>query len=772
MNALLELKKPFNRRPGSNAGGPPSIPRNGSLSSEDCRRLADALEFCRKQWPLDSPIGDTMLIDVQYRGIVAKSNRIRMLFRDDPQTPVNDYIVGARFAHDEQTGDICHVITYKVTKQNVDETVILLRQSAECIDIADKYFANGTVTSTELDTFNAKYKKTPKLSMAKTLLAQTIKDVYYVRSFSIPQVKVPKERGASITLFDTGISITDLVRHLGFDVTSYQELDRRTLIVNDPALAEAITRETGYLISMSHGLADLSAEPQIFPLQSASELSPTVPKPSNEPIIGVIDTRFDKSSYFNEWVEYRDCISSIPKSNTDTRHGTEVSSIIVDGPTLNPQLDDGCGRFRVRHFGVAVEQANSMLTIMDQIRSIVPKNLDIKVWNLSLGTDAPVNPNSISPLAALLDDLQYRYDVIFVVAGTNVPVTAPNRNMTIGSPADSINSLVVNACDYSGTMAADYDRHGPVLSFFHKPDIAYYGGDKTIPMQVWSNSALCEDQGTSFAAPWIARKLAYLIEVMGFSRETAKALIIDSACSWTSRDNWDWTRCGFGIPPVSIEDIVSTANNEIRFILTGNSQQYETYQLQLPVPRDDKDKYPFIARATLCYSPQCDRNQGVDYTKTELDLHFGRVKPPKRRTSSNTTPLPSIESINGNRQADFEEYRYLPEESARQHYRKWDNVKHISDIERTRFAARKNFTEDGFWGISLRAKERWENRPGEPSRNLRFSVVVTLKEMYGKNRIEDFKRLCMVYGWVVNNVEIANRVNVYQEAEAEISFED
>ena len=32
--------------------------------------------------------------------------------------------------------------------------------------------------------------------------------------------------------------------------------------------------------------------------------------------------------------------------------------------------------------------------------------------------------------------------------------------------------------------------------------------------------------GTSFAAPWISRKLAYLIHIMGLSREVAKALLM------------------------------------------------------------------------------------------------------------------------------------------------------------------------------------------------------------------------------------------------------
>ena len=28
----------------------------------------------------------------------------------------------------------------------------------------------------------------------------------------------------------------------------------------------------------------------------------------------------------------------------------------------------------------------------------------------------------------------------------------------------------------------------------------------------------------------------------------------------------------------------------------------------------------------MCYFPMCDRTQGVDYTNTELNLHFGRIK--------------------------------------------------------------------------------------------------------------------------------------------------
>ena len=62
-------------------------------------------------------------------------------------------------------------------------------------------------------------------------------------------------------------------------------------------------------------------------------------------------------------------------------------------------------------------------------------------------------PNYISPEAAELDKIQCEYDVIFVVAGTN-----KTRKMTgtvkIGAPADSLNSLIVNAVDFNGKPAS------------------------------------------------------------------------------------------------------------------------------------------------------------------------------------------------------------------------------------------------------------------------------------------------------------------------------
>ncbi len=134
----------------------------------------------------------------------------------------------------------------------------------------------------------------------------------------------------------------------------------------------------------------------------------------------MIDTQFDERVYFHEWVKYKNKLSSDFEIKTeDCNHGTAVSSIIVDGPSFNPSLDDGCGRFRVRHFGVATAGRFSSFTILKLIRNIVAENRDIKVWNLSLGSAMEIDNNFISPEAAELDKIQCEYDVIFVVAGTN-----------------------------------------------------------------------------------------------------------------------------------------------------------------------------------------------------------------------------------------------------------------------------------------------------------------------------------------------------------------
>ena len=755
MNNILQLKGRFEQRPNSSRPGASKLPKGKSVSSLHLIELSEQLKRILQYWKTNTDINGA-LVSVHYTHIVAKSNRLKVLLSENSKSPAES-IRGAKFIWepDEDGKEIQkHVFTHYVSLKAIKKAIEVL---GETISVIEKYF-NGIITSEETE----KIAETPAdrfSEFSKSNFLNAVVDGFYVESFDIDRAAEEITEESIITIYQTGIETKKLLSKFGIHIVDERIIDGTTLRLN-PDEAKLLYNRASYLIAMS--VTDFSQLTGDEVLEDKAEISneeSLIPHPTNEPVIGVIDTQFNEKVYFHEWVEYRNLLDpNIPLTAKDYEHGTEVSYIIVDGPQGNPALDDGCGRFRVRHFGVATHSGFSSFTVLKMIRNIVASNRDIKVWNLSLGSKLEIKPNFISPEAAELDRIQSEYDVIFVVAGTNIPDGETKKDMKIGSPADSLNALVVNAVDFRG-KSASYTRVGPVLSFFHKPDISYYGGDGS---NYKDKMVVCRDDtgaayvsGTSFAAPWISRKLAYLIYIMGLSREVAKALLIDAAAGWNRKDDVSHS-IGYGVVPKHISDIMKSSNDEIRFILIGASEEYETYTYNLPVPIVG-NAHPFYARATLVYFPQCDRNQGVDYTSTEMDIHFGRVVVENRKVK--------IKPIDNNRQSE-DKFITLYEEDARKMYRKWDNIKHISEEIKERRIPRKAY-DSGLWGLKINTKERLQRR-NEP---LQFGVVVTLKEMNGVNRINDFIKMCMARGWLVNQLDIENQLDVYAKAEEDIVFE-
>lgn len=747
MNSILHLKGQFKHRKNPSVFGPVNLPKDSVVTAEHIEDLKTQLENLESYWHTDRRIGGA-LISVHYKRIVAKSNRLQILLGEKGQHP-NLSIRGAKFVdglNDKNVMTKKHVFTYFISLDALRKSIEYLEK---CKEVLKRYF-EGEVTDKDTALVNSgRYNDS---IMSKSSFLKVVVDANYVESFQLDRANDRIEDQSIITIYKTGVSTADLLSRFGIDMINAKMIDETTLRL-EPGEIEILQNNASYLIAMH--VKDI-AEIVLSDVEEAEfEGAISIPKPNNEPVIGVIDTQFDERVYFHEWVEYeRKVDSNIQLEQRDFFHGTAVSSIIVDGPSFNPKLQDGCGRFRVKHFGVATAGGFSSFAILKMIRDIVAGNREIKVWNLSLGSAMQIDPNFISPEAAELDRIQCEYDVIFVVAGTNKNKRM-SGNIKIGAPADSLNSLVVNAVDFQGRPAS-YTRVGPVLSFFYKPDICYYGGDGDDKITVCEPLGMATLCGTSFAAPWIARKMAYLIHIVGLSREVAKALIIDSAAGWNRQDNISYAM-GYGIVPKRIEDIVQSQDDEIRFIMSGTIDEYETYTYNIPVPQN-MNAYPFFAKATLAYFPGSDRNQGVDYTSTEMDLHFGRIMEKDGKAS--------IKAIDYNKQAD-EGIQNIYEEDARKLYRKWDNVKHISEALKAGARPRKAYAA-GTWGLSIKTKERLAPKAG---RGLQFGVVVTLKEMNGVNRIDEFIKLCMVRGWIVNPIDIQNQIDIYSKAEEEIEFE-
>lgn len=744
MNNVLELKgKRFIQASKTGSGGGASMNSKKIVTREQLLRLIERISQIKEFWKQEKRPFEGILISVHYNKIVAKSNRIAGLFKGKDS---NYAIVGAKF-NKEKTK---HIITYFLDMEDLDKSIELLLKTSDIIKVK---FQNGIDKVTFDD--RKKIDKIPfsKFSITKSTFKQVIADVSYIEDFEV-EMATRQLKQSIITLYNTHTDTKMLFENIGIDILKSRILDNQTVFLDENQL-QILFEKAPYLVSMAtEDLSELSPEDFIQEYQQGTLY---MPSPTIEPTVGVIDTLFDKRVYFGEWVEYHDMVDdNLPKNPDDYRHGTAVDSIIVDGARLNPWLDDGCGRFRVRHFGVAIGSKFSSFTITKQIKEIIANNKDIKVWNISLGSNQEVNDNFISAEGAILDKIQYENDVIFVVAGTNKPSADIEK---IGSPADSINSMVVNAVTQNG-LSTKYARRGLALSFFAKPDVSYYGGSEEKYIKVCEPLGEANVAGTSFAAPWIARKLSYLMDILGLNREVAKAMIIDAARDWNEKPTPEEVALyGHGIVPIKIDDIVHTKEDEIKILVYDVSEKWNTYNYYFPVPIKD-DKYPYIARATMCYFPMCDRTQGVDYTNTELNLHFGRINNKGK-----------IEDIKGDKQnqdviLDNEKY-FLLEGEARERFRKWDNVKYIAERPKNKMMPKKSYDNKN-WGMEIKTNNRLDPKDGI---GIRFGVVVTLKEINGVNRIDEFIKNCTLNGWLVNKIDVQTRVDINKKVNEDIEFE-
>ena len=472
-----------------------------------------------------------------------------------------------------------HIITYYADAKTIQNTLHDLEEARRFL--SERLGGKATAKNFKEPECAIQY---DGYGIKKDKIRNIIIDCSVVDSFSVPHItEVPVQDSFLITFYKTELSTENLLEKLKIDDMKYRySFYGKDTISATKELYEFLNDKVPYLISMiSPDLSKLVLD-DIKDTSVKEQIQ--IPDPVNEPVIGVIDTLFAEQVYFHNWVEnidYLDEYENVAVSGDQRKHGTEVTSILVDGPRLNPWLNDGCGRFRVKHFGVCSNQI-SITRLVRKIKEIVNQNPNIHVWNLSLGAEDEVSKNFISYDAAVLDELQSQKNVIFVVSGTN-----DNRNdhsdiIRVGSPADSLNSLVVNAVRRDGTPVS-YSRKGNILSFFNKPDVAYYGGDYDERIFAYSPFGKEEVYGTSFAAPWISRKLCYLIDVMGLPKEVAKALIIDASAEWSYKTAPQNLKelTGYGIVPIDINKVLSTDSNEIKFIVYGTSKSYRTTNYEI-----------------------------------------------------------------------------------------------------------------------------------------------------------------------------------------------
>lgn len=144
-----------------------------------------------------------------------------------------------------------------------------------------------------------------------------------------------------------------------------------------------------------------------------------------------------------------------------------------------------------------------------------------------------------------------------------------------------------------------------------------------------------------------------------------------------------------------------------------------------------------------------------------MSLKFGRTRPKRKHP---------IEPINKDYQ-DTEGY-FTPEKDARGQFRKWDNIKVLTDDNRKRKQPKKNFGRDN-WGIEVTYSKRYTDGVGvKKPQSIKWGLVVTLKATDNKNRIEEFINSCILNQWRVYHVSIDNMIKVYNQSQLEVKFDE
>lgn len=739
MNSILSISKRLQAEKAPSGGGR-HLPAGGILTYEHVSKLKKDLEEAYGYWKDVKSINGVLLEVVQDR-IVSKTNRIHALFKG-AMSGNESRIVGAKYVKNADDETV-HSFVYFLPSIQYLEKAIEGMSSLETF-----LFPLKSLDQAKLE--KETNSRIPEGFERKGDFVDLVVDSFYIASIAVPDNRIEGDGPYIVTLYRTDTPSEKILEKAGIKRIESKKLADNTYLLTDSELA-IIRQKTPFLVSMS--VNDLRKIELPSSSEKGIEHDRSLPSPSDEPTIGVLDGPIQKGTYLDEWIESRSFLdeSIFPISLDERSHATEVSSLIIDGPGLNSWLEDNCGHFRVRHCAVFREGLCSTSEVIKNIRMAVLSNPDIKVWNLSWGTDSEVSENFISVLGEALDDLQKEKDVIFVVAGTNKN-NGEEGVKRVGEPADSFSSLVVNAVNRKKEPAS-YTRVGPVLSYIVKPDVAYYGGDKDerLFVQGCGEEAILQ-HGTSYAAPLMARKVAFLIHKMGLSKEEAKALIINSAEGGKDIS----PSIGFGVVPIKIEDIAATKSSEIRFIISGHAKTYTTSTHTLPIPSvtdpaDGKEGFPFFVKATLCYFASGNRDEGVDYGGVEMSFRFGRV-----REDGKIEPTRS--------KTNYEEY--ATEEKAR-YLGKWNMVKMISEIPNDRKIMRKKYIEKNYWGFSLTTI----NRRTTPNYDIPFAIVVTLTEMNGRNRMPDFKDQLEANGWHVNEINIDQYLNMYEESLEELEFD-
>lgn len=391
-------------------------------------------------------------------------------------------------------------------------------------------------------------------------------------------------------------------------------------------------------------------------------------------------------------------------------HGEQVTSALLFGPL---SLDQELSRpvCQVDHYRVLdQESAIDPLVLYDVLRRIqtVLKTGAYPVASLSIGPAFPVEDEDVHPWTAVLDELLADGRCLAVLAAGNCDGTDHESDDTrIQVPSDCVNALCVGAADSSREQwgRASYSRVGPGRSpGLVKPDVLGFGGSTAEPFLVVSAAGVAAVQGTSFAAPVVARRAAEVLAYMGpqLSPLAIRALIVHTAERHDERAGGEeWGRVAG-----TLDDLLLCDDCEVRVVYEGELLPGQYIRAQLPSPRS-----ALVGNATLTatasYVTGVDPEDPGNYTRSGLDITF---RPHRDKVARNGNPR--TRSL-------FRLSDYLTEQELRSDAHKWECTMHTAST------LRGSSLLDPVLDIHYNARSSGMRDPKAPP--LRYALVITLR---------------------------------------------
>jgi hypothetical protein len=356
------------------------------------------------------------------------------------------------------------------------------------------------------------------------------------------------------------------------------------------------------------------------------------------PKVGIIDSGVAEKSFLRKWEIGRELF--VEPEFIDNSHGT-----FVTGRALS--LGESFGGTEYLDVTVMPGKQGTppdLTKLAEILKDVVPKySNEIKIWNLSLGTDV-IAGESVSLFAYTLDQLQRKYDILFVLPTGNYNPNhlAPNTsNNTITIPAESLFSLTVGSVSHMDTNITSlhspslFSRRGRGVFSSIKPELVYYGGThekrfgRFLPKGVFSigkRNEIAEDVGTSHASPAVAATAAKIYSILGENAtvDSVKALMVHKAHQ--VGNNFLYT--GWGLPETADEAVFSE-NNTISILHIGvykGGNYIETPPISLPPEMFLNNKLVGNVRVTLVYRPPVSINFAGYYTCANLRISLGYTK--------------------------------------------------------------------------------------------------------------------------------------------------